>query len=144
MPQTSTWSTSRARSQSASPLPSAVRPSNAEYAAAWLALEEDRVERLRVEVGVERLAVGADPAVHRPGVDEVGLTGPVVAGVDVVVLARHHDVVRRRPVVAAGPVVEELADVAGHPRPAATGSDPPSQKSFWTSTTISARVMGRA
>ena len=38
-----------------------------------LALEEDRVEGLRVEVGVERLAVGADPAVHRPGVDEVGL-----------------------------------------------------------------------
>ena len=38
-----------------------------------LALEEDRVERLRVEVGVERLAVGADLAVHRPGVDEVGL-----------------------------------------------------------------------
>ena len=27
--------------------------------------------------------------------------------------------------------------------PPATGSDPPSQKSFWTSTTISARFMAR-
>ena len=51
-----------------------------------LALEEDRVEGLWVQVGVERLAVGADPAVHRPGVDEVRLAGPVVARVDVVVL----------------------------------------------------------
>ena len=50
-----------------------------------LALEEHRVERLRVEVGVERLAVGADHAVRRPGVVEVGGVAEVVAGVDVVV-----------------------------------------------------------
>src|SRR4051794_26974576 len=45
-----------------------------------LALEEDRVEGLRVEVGVERLALGADPAVHRPRLDEVGFAGSVIAG----------------------------------------------------------------
>ena len=45
-----------------------------------LALEEDRVEGLRVEVGVERLPVGADLAVHRPRVDEVGLADQCAPG----------------------------------------------------------------
>ena len=72
-----------------------------------LALEEDRVEGLRVEVGVEGLALGPDPAVHRPGVDEVRLRGPVVTGVDVVVLGGDDVVVRRRVRPARAPLVEQ-------------------------------------
>jgi hypothetical protein len=64
-------------------------------------------------------AVGADPAVHRPRLDVVRLACPVGAGVDVVVLGGDDDVVRRRVVVLAGPVVEQLADLAGHPGAAA-------------------------
>ena len=79
-----------------------------------LALEEDRVERLRVEVWVERLAVGADLAVHRPRVDVVRFLGPVRAGVDVVVPGRHHQVVRRGLGILPGPVVQQHRDVAGH------------------------------
>ena len=86
-----------------------------------LALEEDRVERLRVEVGVERLAVGADLAVHRPGVDEVGVLDQCVARVDVVVLGRHHHVVRRRLRVLPGPVVQQLGDVARDVRASGDG-----------------------
>ena len=107
-----------------------------------LALEEDRVEGLRVEVGVERLAVGADLAVHRPGVDEVGLLRPVVARVDVVVLGGHHDVVRRGLRVLARQWCSSADDLAGHPGAAGRRpGEPPSQKSFWTSTTISACFM---
>ena len=107
-----------------------------------LALEEDRVERLRVEVRVERLAVGADLAVHRPGVDEVRLLRPV-----------------RRRGRRGGPWWPRRGRTPGPSGPAAssgaaarrcrwrpgappvTGSEPPSQKSFWTSTTMSARFM---
>src|SRR4029077_8661062 len=89
-----------------------------------LALEEDRVEGLRVEVRVERLAIGAAPAVHRPGVGEVGQVGPVPAGVDVVVLGRHHDVIRRGLVVAPGPVVQQLPDVTCHAGAAGDGERP--------------------
>ena len=119
----STWVTSWARSQSAS----GCRPSCALEAGVRrlvLALEEDRVEGLRVEVGVERLAVGPDPAVHRPGVDEVRLPRPVVAGVDVVVLGGDDVVVRRRVGVRARPVVQQPADVRGDLGTAGDGQRP--------------------
>ena len=80
-----------------------------------LALEEDRVERLRVEVRVERLAVGADLAVHRPGVLEVGVVRPVRAGVDVVVLGGDDVRVVGRLRVLDHPVVQHLGDVGGDP-----------------------------
>ena len=93
MPQTSTSVTSCARSQSASGTPSAILALEAAVGGGVLALAEDRVERLRVEVGVERCAVAADDAVRRPRVDEVGIGGEVAAGIDVVVLGRDDDVV---------------------------------------------------
>ena len=80
-----------------------------------LALEEDRVERLRVEVRVERLAVGADLAVDRPGVLEVGVVRPVRAGVDVVVLGGHDVGVVGRLRVLDHPVVQHLGDVGRDP-----------------------------
>ena len=107
--------TSWARSQSASPTPSTVAALEAGVRRRVLALEEDRVERLRVEVGVERLAVGADPAVHRPRVGEVGLPRPVRARVDVVVLGRHDVVVRRRLGSRRRPGPEQRPDVGGDP-----------------------------
>ncbi len=79
-----------------------------------LALEEDRVERLRVQVGMERLAVGADHTVRRPAVDEIGVVGEMVARVDVVVPGGDHDVVRRGLGVLPRPVVQQLADPVRH------------------------------
>ena len=65
---------------------------------------------------MEAGALGADLAVHRPRLREVGLERPVVARVDVVVLGRDHDVVRRPVLVARVPAVQQLADVGGHAR----------------------------
>src|SRR3546814_5308976 len=108
------------------------------------ALEEDRVEGLRVEVGVEGLTIGAHLAVHWPGllVVRLGAAGcPVRTRVDVVVLGGHHV----RPLGASAALLDHAWSSAPTScatcAPPATASDPPSQKSFWTSTTISARVM---
>ncbi len=79
-----------------------------------LTLEEDRVERLRVEVGVEGLTVRPDHAVRRPRVREVGVLAEVVARVDVVVTGGDRDVVGGRPRVPPGPVVQQVADAEGH------------------------------
>ncbi len=123
IPQMSTWVTSWARSQSASGWPSCAAL-EAGVRRLVLALEEDRVEGLRVEVGVEGLALGPDPAVHRPGVHEVRLPGPVVAGVDVVVLGGDDVVVRRRVGPARASLVQQPADVRGYLGAAGDGQGP--------------------
>ena len=80
-------------------------------------------------------AGGPDDAVRGPAVDEVRRGGEMPPRVDVVVAGRD------RVVVAADvqPSLIARATVA----PPATASEPPSQKSFWTSTTSSARAMPR-
>ena len=132
MPTISTESTSWARSQSSKAVPSVVMPSKPEYAARVLALVEDqpRIAR-RVQIRVQLGAAGADDAVRRPGVDVVRCSGEVRAGVDVVVAGGDGVVV-----VARRPVASLIARATA--APPATASEPPSQKSFCTSTTISA------
>ena len=93
-------------------------PSNAEYAASWSPLR-----KIASNGCGSRFGWNASPSVPTSqwtGQESTksGSLGPVVTGVDVVVLARHHDVVRRSLVVAARPVVQQLPDVAGHPGPA--------------------------
>ena len=60
-------------------------PLEARVGGGVLALVEDGLERLAVEGRVQLDAVGADDAVRRPGLEEVGLLGEVPARVDVVV-----------------------------------------------------------
>ena len=99
-----------------------------------LALEEDGVDALRVEVAGARRAVGADHAVRRPGVDEVRVVGEVGAGVDVVVVGGR----RRRRTSSRWRRARSSVMAAATSAPPATAREPPSQKSFWTSTTIRA------
>ena len=136
-------STSRARSQSARVSPSPLRPSKPEYAAWCSPLRKTASNGCGLEVGVELLALGADHAVHRPGVDVVGL-GRTSARPG----RRGGPWSRRRGRTSARSAPgrphgwSSVADVAATWAPPATGSDPPSQKSFCTSTTISARLHG--
>ena len=76
-----------------------------------LALEEDRVERPRLEVRVPLLAGGADLAVDRPRVDVVGLGRPVPAGVDVVIPGGHDVGVAGGAVGAVDPGPQQTADL---------------------------------
>jgi hypothetical protein len=75
------------------------------------ALVEDRVERLRVEVRVERRPVGTGDAVRRPGVDEVGALSEMAARVDMSV-PRRDDVavgaLRRLGLVPASQLLADL------------------------------------
>ena len=98
-----------------------------------MALREHRLDDDGLNAGMEVHAGGADDAVPRPGVPVVGVLGEVVAGVDVVVLRRDDVGV----VVLDG---KQLGDPRATSAPPATAREPPSQKSFCTSTTISARI----
>ena len=73
-------------------------------------------------------------AVRRPGVRVVRIVREVAAGIDVVVLGRDHVVVAV--VAEASSELMPRATAA----PPATASEPPSQKSFCTSTMMSART----
>ncbi len=77
----------------------------------------------------------AGDAVRRPGLPVVGVVGEVRAGIDVEVLGG--DDVGVIGVGAASSSVMPRATAA----PPATAREPPSQKSFWTSTMISARIV---
>ena len=93
--------------------------------------------RVRDRDGTRR--PGADPAVRRPAVDVVGVVGEVVAGVDVVVAGRGDHRVVGRPSLRRNALI-----CAATAEPPATASDPPSQKSFCTSTMSRARCAGAA
>ena len=99
-----------------------------------LALLEIGLDVFGVQVRVEFGAAGAGNAVRRPAVLEIGCLGEVRAGIDMPVLGGH-DVVELA--VVGAPTYSLMAPATA--APPATARAPPSQKSFWTSTMISAR-----
>jgi hypothetical protein len=111
-------------------------PSKPEYAAACSPFSKTASMRSVSSAGMELDPGGADHAVRRPRSHVVGRVAEVGTGIDVVVLVAttwsHAARPRPRPARAEIP--------AATMAPPATGSDPPSQKSFCTSTMISARV----
>ena len=129
---TSTASTPAARSQSASPAPAGPAPLEARVRRRVLALVEDRLQRRPVQVRVQLDPAGADHAVRRPGVDVVRVrrrsARPGRCGGPGSRPRGRSRLARRCAVIAAATAA-----------PPATASEPPSQKSFCTSTTISAR-----
>jgi hypothetical protein len=104
-----------------------------------LALLEDRLDAVGVQRRMELDPGRADHAVDRPRRDVVGRVAEVGARVDVVVLGRD-DVV---PVRTSSPEASTPEIPAATMAPPSTGSEPPSQKSFCTSTMINARVTGQ-